>query len=423
MAGKLMRGRRGLAILAMASAGLLALSACSGDPGPTVTLPAQAETELPGDTVTAIDAAVESAMALAAAPGAIVGVWAPWAGSSVKGYGVTAIDGETKVTADMPFRVGQNSRPMTCSVLLALVDEGKVSLDEKIAEYLPGTVGLEGVTFRHLCEGTSGYGSYRGNLDDIFIQNPERIWSPNELYNDGMATKPASPGESFSNADTGYVLLGMALEGLTGKDFQTLYETYVFSPVGMDDSALPSPSTVELPDTQLHAYEALKQGDELKCEEPYDESKLSSSMGYTSAGVVSTAGDLHSFAQAFATGALFSDDTVAVQKETRSISDKAESWEQYGFGTYHFGPLYGQGGDVPGFITASLSDPTSGLTIVVMLNNSTAGSDLALDLAMQLASYASKVPAAKGFTAPTLDLPWSAEQMQDSMGKLAVCQG
>ncbi|SEB72810.1 D-alanyl-D-alanine carboxypeptidase [Paramicrobacterium humi] len=422
MVEKLRHGRRGLSILALAGAGLLALTGCTGDPGPTVTLPAQADGELPAETGKQIDDAVANAMAMAAAPGAIVGVWAPWAGSSLKGYGVTEIDGKTEVEPDMAFRIGQNTQPMTCSVLLALVDKGKVSLNDKVADYLPGTVGLTGITFSNLCTGTSGLGGYRGNLDNIFIQNPERIWSPNELYNDGMATKAADPGDTFSPADTGYVLLGMALEAATGKQMNELYNEYVFTPVGMDRSTLPSPAKTELPDSSLHAYEALKVDGKLQCDAPFDESKLSSSLGYTSAGVVSTAADVHAFSQAFATGALFKKGTADVQKQTRPIGDKAESWQQYGFGTYHYGPLYGQAGDVPGFITASLSDPSSGLTIVVMLNNSTAGSGLALDLAMQLASYASKVPAAKGNTAPGLDLPWSAGQMQDAIGKLAVCQ-
>lgn len=425
--GRLVRGHvhhsRMVTACAVLGVALLALTACSGESAPAITLPAQADADISDETATLIDEAVAHAIESSASTGAIAGVWAPWAGASVKGYGVTEIDGDTKMTADMAFRIGANTRPMTCAVLLALVDDGVVELGDKVSEYLPTTVGVDGLTLEHLCQGTSGLGGYRGNLDTSFIQNPERVWSPNELYNDGMATHAATPGESFSTADTGYIVLGQALESATGKTFSELYNTYIFAPLGLDNTELPAPTDTELPDSALHSYEAMTVAGKLQCDKPYDESKLSSSIGYTSAGVVSTADDLRAFSQAFAHSKLFSEDAAQNQENTRAISDDAESWIQYGFGTYHYGPLYGQSGDVPGFITASLSDPASGLTVVVMLNNSTAGSSLALSLAMQLASYASKLPAASGSKAPSIDLPWSAEQMNDQVSDRAVCQG
>lgn len=412
-----------VAAVAMLGVGVMTLTACSGDPAPAITLPPQADAKLPDETATLIDDAVAHAIEASASTGAIAGVWAPWAGMSLKGYGVTEIDGTTDVTADMAFRIGANTRPMTCAVLLALADEGVVEVSDTVSEYLPMTVGLDGLTLEHLCQGTSGFGGYRGNLDKTFIQNPERVWSPMELYNDGMATHEATPGETFSPADTGYVLLGMALESATDKTFAELYDSYIVTPLGLESTSLPEPTEVELPDESLHSYESMSVDGKLQCDKPFDESKLSSSMGFTSTGVVSTADELHTFSQAFAQAKLFSDEAAKHQENTRAISADAASWIQYGFGTYHYGPLYGQAGDVPGFITAALSDPASGLTVVVMLNNSTAGGSLALSLAMQLASYASKVPSASGSETPSIDLPWSAEQMNDQVTDRAVCQG
>ncbi|PFG30241.1 D-alanyl-D-alanine carboxypeptidase [Paramicrobacterium agarici] len=414
---------RAMAAVSVLGVGLMALTACSGEPAPAVTLQPQVDATLPEDATTLIDEAVNHAIAASGSTGAIAGVWAPWAGVNLKGYGVTEIDGDTEVTSDMAFRIGANTRPMTCTVLLALADEGVVAVDDKVSEYLPTTVGVEGLTLEHLCQGTSGFGDYRANLDKSFIQNPERVWYPTELYNDGMATHEATPGESFSPAATGYVLLGQALQSATGKTFAKLYEQYVFAPLGLENTSLPSPTDVELPDESLHSYESLTVSGKPQCDKPYDQSKQSSSLGFTSGGVVSTAQDLHAFSQAFAQAKLFSDEAAKHQEKTRAISDDAASWIEYGFGTYHYGPMYGQAGDVPGFITAALSDPASGLTVVVMLNNSTAGGSLALSLAMQLASYGSKLPAASGSDAPSIDLPWSAEQMNQQVSDKAVCQG
>ncbi|WP_438877068.1 serine hydrolase domain-containing protein, partial [Bacillus cereus group sp. BC44] len=88
------------------------------------------------------------------------GVWAPWAGSWTTAQGTTKRGGTQPVSADMRFRVGQNTTPMTCTVLLQLVDEGEVGLDDPLTTWLPGLVGVEGVTLRELCQDTSGIGDY-----------------------------------------------------------------------------------------------------------------------------------------------------------------------------------------------------------------------------------------------------------------------
>ena len=69
-----------------------------------------------------------------------------------------------------------------------------------------------------------------------------------------------------------------------------------------------------------------------------------------------------------------------------------------------------------------LSDPSSGLTVVVMLNNSTAGAGFAQLLAMKLAAIAAKAQPAEGKKLPVVGLPWSEEQMTEQLTAAAVCQ-
>jgi D-alanyl-D-alanine carboxypeptidase len=87
-----------------------------------------------------------------------------------------------------------------------------------------------------------------------------------------------------------------------------------------------------------------------------------------------------------------------------------------------FGPLRGHAGAIPGFLSAAYAEPKSGLTIVVMLNNSNAGAPFVQHLAQRLAAIVSKEPAAGTETAPQLELPWSEEQMVQAMQAGAVCQ-
>ena len=85
------------------------------------------------------------------------------------------------------------------------------------------------------------------------------------------------------------------------------------------------------------------------------------------------------------------------------------------------GSLVGQFGAVPGYITAAFSDPSSGLTVAVVLNDSAAGAGVGAYLAWELAAIASKAPAASGQTVPEAGLPWTAEQYHEKITASAIC--
>ena len=83
--------------------------------------------------------------------------------------------------------------------------------------------------------------------------------------------------------------------------------------------------------------------------------------------------------------------------------------------------MIGQHGGTPGYLTAAYSDPASGFTVVVVLNDSTAGSAFIGDLAFELSAIASKVPAGKGRTAPDFALPFTPEDYAKAVDGAAVC--
>lgn len=401
-----------------AATALLVLAGCSDDRSSTVDLPSQADEALPSDVSTQIDDAVTRAMGLAAAPGAIVGVWAPWSGFQLEAYGTTEAGGGEPMTTDMHFRAAATTKEMTCTVLLGLVDEGRVTLDAPVSDYV-GTVGIEGITLGQLCQSTSGIGNFRATFENEFVTNPTRPWVDEELVSDGIARSgDAAPGSAYAGNDTGYVLLGMALERIGGTSLANLYNEYVFDRIGMSETRYPSASTTTLPDPAPHGYQVV--GDD--CASPRDVSELSPSMLGAAGGVVTTADDLRRFAQAFASGAPFSDATASTQWETVPLGSDKPTWQSFGYGGYQYGTMRGQFGDIPGFATAAFSDPTSGLTVVVMLNASTASTQLVKALALELASYASTAAASGDNTVPEPSLPWSAEQMQQQSADAAVCQ-
>ncbi|RLP73049.1 class A beta-lactamase-related serine hydrolase [Mycetocola manganoxydans] len=417
------RGRRA-ALLTVAAAVVLGLSACAGATASTVALPEQPDGDLPSASAEALDTALAEAMALAAAPGAIAGVWAPWSGQWVSAAGVTAPGGSEKMSTDMRFRVGDNTQPMTCDVLYGLVGDGTVELGDAVSDYLPSIRGLDGITLGQLCHGTAGLGDFSKTIGPLFPANPTRQWSTVELVSDGIASKrTGEPGVAYAPSDTNYAVLGMALEEASGSTAKELYGRYVFDRLGMNDSLFPEPSTLEIAQPFAPGWHALKAADgSLACDTPKDQTLLSSSLAFTAGGVVSTLDDMNAYVRSFATSALLDDDLKDDAWKTVSLSTDAPNWQQFGPGGLQMGPLRGQAGYIPGHISAMLSDPATGLTVVVMLNNSTAGAGFAQNLAMKLASIAAKATPAKGKELPVVGLPWSEAQMTEKLVAGAVCQ-
>lgn len=414
-------GVRRVTVVGLASALVLLLAACTPYASGTARVPDQVAGGFSSDVTAKLTGAVTDAVKQSGSTAAMVGVWAPWAGSWTAGIGTTAVKGTTPVTPNMGFRIAENTMPMTCSVLLSMVDDGKVKLDDPVTKYVPGFVGVSGVTLRELCQHTSGIGDYVPQLRANFIANPTREWPALELVSDGLATKPyGTPGQKFGQSSAGYILLGMALQNAAGKSWKDLYAQYVFNRLGMNSSSFPASGDLTVPGPHPAGYQSpLNGAGQPLCTQPVtDVSRLSPSMGWTAGGVISNVPDLKSFVQALASGSLLTEKSAAEQDKSLAIGSQ---WHRYGLGMLQLGPLRGSVGAMPGSLSAMFSDPSSGLTIVVALNNSTPGPGYVQALAQRLASIVAKVPAKKAGAKVVASLPWSEKQQVALLATYAPC--
>ncbi|HET7742272.1 MAG TPA: serine hydrolase domain-containing protein [Mycobacterium sp.] len=159
-------------------------------------------------------------------------------------------------TPAMHFRNGAVAISYVSTLLLRLVDQGKVSLDDKLSTWLPDVPHSDQVTLGQLAQMTSGYPDYViGNTEfiDASYQDPFRQWEPEQLL--GFATsKPLlyEPGTNWNYAHTNYVLLGRALEKATGEQMPKLLDDEVLEPLGLTNTA--NSFTPEIPAPVLHAY-------------------------------------------------------------------------------------------------------------------------------------------------------------------------
>lgn len=408
---------RASAVVAGALASLLALSGCSADQHVDIDVPPQAEASFPDGMVQQLHDAVTHAMGVTGSSGAIVGVWAPWSGSWVTGIGTQRPDGGGDVSADMQFRAGKVTRAMTCDVLYEVAETGAVKLDDSISTYVSGVPDLADVTLGQLCDGTSGIGSFTGQLYPSWLTNPARQWEPRYLVSFGLGQpRSGEPGVAYRDSDAAYVLLGLALERATGRSAAELFQSYVADPLDLEGTSLGALDG----EAVLAGGQSLPgEGGALDCAQPQDLTDASWTLGFTDAGAVTDIDDLGRYVQALAAGALVpADDRFDAPLP---VTADGPSWDLADGGAILAASLVGQSGKVPGYITAAFADPSSGLTVAVVLNNSAAAADVGAYLAWELAAIASKAPAAGGAAIPEAGLPWTADQYHQAIAAAAVC--
>jgi len=159
-------------------------------------------------------------------------------------------------TPDMYFRNGAVAEAYMSTLLLLLVDEGVVKLDDRLSTWLPDFPHSGEVTLRQLAQMTSGYVDYEQlpELTEANYAAPFKAWTPEELLA-YIADKPLwyPPGTNWNYAHTNYLLLGLALEKITGKDLATALRERVLDPLGLVHTTDPG-GTAVIPEPPLHAF-------------------------------------------------------------------------------------------------------------------------------------------------------------------------
>ena len=174
-------------------------------------------------------------------------------------YG-TSLDG-VRATTRMRFRNGAVAFAYVSTLLLKYVDQGKVSLDDTIDEWLPGLPNADRVTLKMLANQTSGYPDYERDTDWVlaFEQNPFREWTYKERVKIAFS-KPVlfEPGTNWSYSHTNFMLLGRILAKVGGAPLATLLKREVLKPMGLKSTVANQSS--EIPAPVLHAFSSERRG-------------------------------------------------------------------------------------------------------------------------------------------------------------------
>jgi D-alanyl-D-alanine carboxypeptidase len=275
-------------------------------------------------------------------------------------------------TARLHMRIASVAKAFNGAVALALVSEGKLSLDDTIGERLPGVLPLaENVTLRQALQHTAGLPDYI--RDDEFLAvlqaDPAQYLTPLQLV-EYVADTPLThaPGSEYEYSDTDNVIVGLMAETATGLSYNELLERYVYDPAKLRRTSLPD--TIAMPTPFLHGYDVLEN------EPPFDTSELiNPALAWASGGIVSTPIDLGRFFRAYVGGDLFGGKARRAQNDfvIGSSDPPGPGRNRATLGLFRYvtrcGTVYGHTGSFPGYRLFAASTANGKRSVVFSVNS------------------------------------------------------
>ena len=172
---------------------------------------------------------------------------------------VTAALGESMTgvpaTTDMHFRNGNVAVAYIATLLLRLVDQQVVTLDDPLSAWLPDLPDADRVTLRMLTDMTAGYPDFEKNEQFVaaFYADPFREWTAEERIAISLSVpRVFAPGTNWDYSHSNYVILGRALEAITGQPLDVALQEQVLGPMGLQNTV--AWSTPEISNPVLHAF-------------------------------------------------------------------------------------------------------------------------------------------------------------------------
>lgn len=361
-----------LRMVTIGAAAVLGLVACSpsetaSGAGSSSAAPGSGQTtSVPADTAAAFQKAIDDTRAAGNLPGVIARVISPagtWTGTS----GVRAAGGDDPIQTADHTRIGSLIKTMTATLLLQLVQEGRVSLDDRIDRFVPGAPNGS-ATLRQVADMTSGIPSYTASesFDRKFFADPESVWTPTELVDTAKALPPSfPPGQGWEYSNTNYVLLGLVIEKVLAKPIGEVFADRIFTPLGMDESSWPGGS-VEIPDPHLDGLTDQGQPDG----QTVDSTRWNPSFASTAGAVISTVDDLQTWGEALFTGqGVLNPPTQQLRRDSILTSPPPNTATSgYGIGIGNRDGWWGHDGDFPGYNTSLFHNYDSDTTIIIVIN-------------------------------------------------------
>jgi len=216
-----------------------------------------------------------------------------------KGFGLANMEWNIPNQSDTKHRLGSITKQFTSMLIIQLVEQGKLKLDVPISTYLADYPKSNGdiITIHHLLTHTSGIPNYT-SFPNFFKDKSRDPYSPEEFVSFfADSTLEFKPGEKFAYSNSGYFLLGVIIEKVTGKSYEQVLQDNILIPLNMSNTGYDHHGTILI--NRASGYE--KNGNSY-INTPF----LDMSIPYAAGSLYSTVEDLYLWDQALYSNQLLS---------------------------------------------------------------------------------------------------------------------
>lgn len=210
---------------------------------------------------------IEKRMAVERIPGMSIALIGSDGSVTFDNYGTLGLDNAEPVNEHTIYESGSITKTFSSGLLRILMDQHNISPDTPLREVFGEDISIpskEGndITLEHLMMHTSGLPRLPGNLSPADMNDPYNEYTPEMLFEFLSSYElPRNPGEEFEYSNYAYMVLGQALQVISGKTYDQLLEEWYFSKLDMsstgrflsDSLRLAQPTTSGLPAKRWHS--------------------------------------------------------------------------------------------------------------------------------------------------------------------------
>jgi D-alanyl-D-alanine carboxypeptidase len=317
-------------------------------------------------------------------PGAFVAIWLPHRKPFTKSFGYADLASRAPFAGNDAFRIGSVTKTFVVTVLLQLVDEGRLKLDDPVSRFDLGLRVPDGdhITVRLLCEMRSGiFEAFNTPELEKLDLSPESHADPRQIVSWALKQKSVfAPGARYGYSNTNYLILGLIIESLTHDTVANQIRKRILIPLALEDTTFPLYDP-DIPAPYAHGY-ALDPKGNWQDVSVY----LPPSLTWAAGSMISTAWDMKRWVESYVAGTL---NSAATQRERLRCLPTGDNGLGFGLGVGCSGGWYGYTGGLPGYNAAAYYLPLEGATLVVFVNaqrhQSKPGANVTMDAANAIA--------------------------------------
>ncbi|MFN8590451.1 MAG: serine hydrolase domain-containing protein [Thermomicrobiales bacterium] len=316
-------------------------------------------------------------------PGVAAGVWTADRGEWVYTVGIGDLRTAAPIRRGDHFRIASVTKTFVATVVLQLVDEGKLALDDRLESFVSGIANGNEITIRQLLNMSAGIYNFihDADFDKTYTNDPLADYdAADEIAIIRRYPADFPPGTEGRYSDSNYVLLGAIIEQVTGQSTAAEIQRRILDPLGMTQTRYPD--TPEIPEPFPHGYAADPGSPNLR-----DLTRSNPLVAGAAGAMISTLDDLHLWARALADGTLLSPETQRQRLETVPFQTVPGFDLRYGLGIMDLNGFYGHTGAIFGYSTWVLRSPERDATLVVLANRGETETEFAGKIAVDILHF------------------------------------